>query len=427
MLQRRHSPYSRIEDIRQSRDQLLGLIVVTVVLGILLGLLVNGLYEYLTIQIRAPELQMLIFVFGVFLVVAILWMFTILRYQGTESERLRIDVALPFQLAENGSTVEITKQHRFRPVYQPAKHGRMLFLGTIPSNSIENRELAEQWRALRSEGKPVQMVLADFHDDLVDALILFALHRHSEDSLGGAAQYGWWHVQLEGYDVGYDGLPSLLQNNRFLRKRMEIDKDWKLRLPVGVAFTMKDNEDGTRIFSLRCPHRGGVRITRLPMHWVATRDSQPGKVLSEGADIPRKDWFYVIGSRVEVQAKYRNAVLSRSDNYQQWAADMLARLEESLDLAFFLATTSCIRMIPDINWKIGDIPDMDDSLWKSIQAIERQLESIKQELNRATMTELLSTILPSPPPTAIVAILPADATAGQSTARGGNHIIVIQS
>ena len=379
MFQRRHSPYSRIEDVRRSRSQLISLIVVTIFLGILLGLLTTGLYEYLITTLPAPEFQLWAWILGVFVLATIVFTLIVFRYRGTESERLRIDVALPYQLGQNGSTVEITKLHRFRPMYRPADLGRMLFSRSVSPKGAENQELAECWRTRRSEGKPVQMLLTDYHDALVDALILFALHRHSEDSLGVGARYGWWHIDLERYELTFEQLPQLLKSNRFLQARLEVDKGWKLRFPAQVVFTAWDEEDGTRVFSLRCPRRGGVRISCLPTRWMATRDSLPGKVLGEGANIPRKDWFYVLGSRIEVQAEYRNAVLSRSDNYQQWAADMLARLEEALDFGFFLATRH-ERMIPAINWKMGDIPNEDDSIWKSVQTIEQRLDRIEQGL-----------------------------------------------
>lgn len=386
MYRRRRSPYSRIEEIRRSRRQLLGLVLSTIVLGVVLGVLVNGLYEISTLWPAEPLwarglwiaiLVMIETLLAIGIVGVIIWRL----YLSTESERVRIDIAIPYHLP-GGRHLELAKQHRNRPAYRVATLGRLLFHRTLPPKSSDNHELAATWCEARAQGKPFQSLIYDLNADLVDAILVFALHRHSEGSLGPEAKYDWWQVDLRRHELTLDELPTPLSNNQFLRTLLGAEDGWKLALPEGVNFQITDQQENYHVcrnFSLICEQRGDVTITRLPHVWVAKQSSQPAQVLSEGISLKKQDDFFVIGTRIEAKATFRYTFLQRTDPFHQWSTDLLAQLEEMLDWGYFSAGRPD-RMIADLPWKIGDLPERSDSLWNKLSEIEDKLKRIDSSL-----------------------------------------------
>jgi hypothetical protein len=78
---------------------------------------------------------------------------------------------------------------------------------------------------------------------------------------------------------------------------------------------------------------------------------------------------------MEAVARLTWTLLPGSEPFHRWAAGLLARLEEALDFAYYIATRPD-RVIRDLEWKIGWVPE-GTSIVEMLQGLEGRLDELE--------------------------------------------------
>jgi hypothetical protein len=143
-----------------------------------------------------------------------------------------------------------------------------------------------------------------------------------------------------------------------------------LLLPEAVTFETTDTG-----WVLRHRRYGQVEVRWLPQLAVAGRRSQPFQALTTHMRLGEDSQLYVVGTRMEAVARLRRTLLPDSEPFHRWAAGLLARLEEGLDFAYYIATRPD-RVIRDLEWKIGWVPE-GTSIVEMLQGIEGRLGELE--------------------------------------------------
>lgn len=362
-MRRRYNPYTCIEEVRRSRSEVWGLVLVTVALGLLLGLLTEGLTGLLRSALPAPVWSAalaLASLLALLLTLAVAWLF----HGRAESQRARIDLWLPYHfpgprkatIARDGA-------------YQPPRHARRAFMRRYRPGSPALEVFLEDYAGAGSRGQPFQHFIAADHLALTQCLALYVLHRYGDESLGAEAPYGWWSVPLPSQRLSMDDLPPPLRDNPFLRADQQPD-EWRLLLPEHVTFHATE-----LCWVLRHRRYGQVTVRWFPELPVAGRHSQPYQALTTRMRLSERSQLTVVGSRVEAIAHLRRTLLPASEPFHEWATGLLARLEEALDFQYYIASRPA-RVIRDLEWKIGWVPE-GTSIVEMLQAIEARLEALE--------------------------------------------------
>jgi len=365
----RHNPYSQLAELRHSRNELLTLIVVTVLLGILLGLISNAIYELLQAWLSSVPVQewlpwianlkhlnrwLILSMSSILGLLIIFWLVQKL-YAKTQTDRVRMEVALPYLLHKNEIELVDINQGlpKGAPKYLAGTWAVDSFRKLYPSDSQANREVAEKWRQriTHSDGPP-QRTIKTPHGELTTALILFALHDQSKKLLGRDARFGWLQTNLQTDEITFDELPPLLRDNEFVQRRFGRNKNWKMKVPRGVR-CQAEVKDGLRIITLLNKDGDGLVIRRYPNFWVETWDSTAGQTLAGHiTPPPEKKYFYVMGSRIEAYAVFHYALPPFDDPFEEWASGLLTLLENALDVSDYLEQRTKFmqaRRTPEMN------------------------------------------------------------------------------
>lgn len=365
-MRRRDTPYSRLAEIRASRAELLALVLVTLALGLTLSLVSDALYESLHVQAASR-----LWVFGLSLAVTLLLTLTAvwLFHSHTESQAVRLEMWLPYHLP-GGDKVAIAR----RPGYQVTLHARRAWARRFRPHTLPMQEWLASWREAQAGGMVFQaFVLAD-HVALSQCLLLYALHRASEEMLGDEADFGWWKVDLTAQCWPMDAFPPPLCDNPFLRADQRPD-EWRLLLPQGVTLTLTAEPDNPwPRWTLRHRRYGQVDLRWKSRVAVTGRESQVWHVLTKYLRLHERSELYILNARLEAHARFRWTLLPRSDPFHRWAAGLLARLEEALDWGYFLETRPA-RILADLDWKVGWW-ERDDSLADALARLERRLDDL---------------------------------------------------
>jgi hypothetical protein len=372
-MRRRRSPYSLIEDVRRSRGEVLALVLVTVVLGLLLGLFTDGLVGMLQ-QVLTPSGWRVVVV-GAGLLTALLTLTAAWLFHGrAESQRACIDLWLPYHFPQSGRPTIASNS-----AYQPPRHARRAFMHRYRSNAPELKAFLEAHDDAQARGQPFQDFIADDHLALTQCLALYVLHRYADKSLGFEAPYGWWGTDLASQRLSMDDLPAPLCDNPFLRADQSAD-EWRLLLPEGVTFEATD-----RRWELRHRRYGDVTIRWHPELAAAGRHSQPYQALMHRMTLDEGSQLYVIGTRIEALVHLRWTLLPASEPFHRWATGLLARLEEALDFRYFIDTLPG-RIVRNLDWKIGWVPE-GSSIVEMLQTIEGRLDDLEMEAAIVTLEE----------------------------------------
>ncbi|MDY7079929.1 MAG: hypothetical protein SXV54_23850 [Chloroflexota bacterium] len=372
-MRRRHNPYSRIEETRRSRNEVWALILVTVILGLLLGLLTDGLSGILQAVLPAPLWNGALALSGLLallLTLTVAWLF----HGRTESQRASIDLWLPYHFP-GSQKATIAKGTS----YQPPRHARRAFTSRYRPNSPALAAFLETHAEAQTRGQPFQHFIAADHLALAQCLALYVLHRYGDESLGAEAPYGWWSVPLPSQRLSMDDLPAPLRDNSFLRSDQRPD-EWRLLLPEHVTFHATASH-----WTLRHRRYGHVTVRWFPQLPVAGHHSQPYQALTTRMRLSDETRLYVVGSRIETVAHLRHTLLPASEPFHEWATGLLARLEEALDFGYYIATRPS-RITRDLEWKIGWLPE-GSSIVDMLQTIEARLEALEMGVAVAALEE----------------------------------------
>jgi len=366
-MRRRHTPYSRLSEIRANRGELLALVLVTLILGLSLSLVSDALYEILPIR-PADRFWVL---GGGLLATLILTAFAVwLFYSRAESRDVRLGMWFPYHLPADSESVTIARSHS----YQVPRHARRAWMSRYRENARPTRDWLAQWRQAKKEGTFFQTFALADHAALSQCLLLYALHRAGEEMLGAEAGYGWWEVNLPARRWNMDDLPPPLSDNPFLRADQRPDK-WRLLLPQDVTLSLETGPDTAwPRWVLRHRHYGWVEFRWNPHVVVAGRGSQVWQVLTQHLRLSKESELYILRARLTGRAHFRWTLLPRSDPFHRWATGLLARLEEALDWGYFLENRPA-RILADLDWKIGWW-DRDDSLVDALARIEGRLDEL---------------------------------------------------
>lgn len=364
-MRRRGSPYSCIEHVRRSRGELLTLVLTTVVLGILLGLLTDGLSAQLHQAMTPTGSAVFLGAVG-FLVLVLTGLAAWLLHGRTESQRVCIEVWVPYHFPHrHGATIARDG------AYQPPRHARRAFMRRYRPNSSELEAFLQQHADAQARGELFQASIGDDQRALTQCLALYVLHYYTDRSLGAETVHDWWRVDLKSRRLSMDELPSPLRDNPFLRADQRPD-EWRLLLPEAVSF--QATKSG---WVLRHRRYGYVDVRWFPQLAIAGRRSQPYRALTSYMRLDKDSQLYVVGTRIEAVAQLRWSLLPASEPFHQWAAGLLARLEEALDFTYYTATRPD-RVIQDLEWKIGWVPE-GTSIVEMLQSIEGRLEELEMQ------------------------------------------------
>lgn len=369
MRHRRHSPYSRIEELRHSRQELLGLALLTVVLGVALGLLADLLGADLDAWLPRPEARYLLVGLSTLGLVTLV---VALFYSRSESRRLRIEVQVPYHLPGQGQPRIAT--HR---AYGLTTYARRAFMRRYRRNSQAVRRWRANWQQAEADGIPFQEFIAPDNAALVQCLLLYVLHRYGQDSLGQEAAYGWWKVHLPARRLTMDDLPPGLGDNPFLRADQRAGQ-WRLWWPAEVRIELAPDRAGADPFPRwRLRHRryGCVEIGSYPHLTLAGRGSQVWQVLTQRLKLAPRSRLFIVGTRLEARARFRWTFWPRGDAFHDWATGLLIYLEEALDWGYYLDTRTD-RLVAFLDMRVGWVPK-GSSLWDKLQEIEGRLEQIE--------------------------------------------------
>lgn len=380
-MRRRESPYSRLEEIRRSRGELLALVLTTVALGTLLSLLASGLYDYLLIRLPAQQ-QLWAFGLGVAVTLALVAVLVWRFYARGESQQVAIEFQIPYHLPASGRAT-IAQCHP----YQVTLHARRAFSRRYQQGSEEQKELVAAWQSARAEETSFQKFIAEANAQLVQCLALYALHRYGEESLGPRAAYSWWGVEMPARKLKMDDLPTPLRDNPFLRADQRAE-EWTLLLPKDVEPELLPEEGLFPRWRLRHRRYGYVELRWHPRLSVSGERSQAYYILTQRLRLSRRSQLYVIGTRLEAVARFRWTFWPASDPFHDWATGLLARLEEALDWEYFLATRAD-RLVADLDWKVGWVPE-GTSLVEMLQSIEGRLEELEKWAAQEEMDQKLT-------------------------------------
>jgi hypothetical protein len=372
-MRRRQSPYSCIEEMRRSRSEVLTLIVITVVLGLLLGLLTEGLADGLRASLTPQGWRLITWLAGLLsllLTLVVAW----LLHGYTESRRVRIDLWLPYHFPGRGRATVARNGG-----YRPPRHARRAFMRRYRAGSEACDAYLEAYAQAQGEGQPFQAFITDDHRQLTQCLALYVLHYYGDKSLGPESRRDWSAVAMEPREVAMDELPPPLRDNPFLRADQRPD-EWRLLLPEPVAFHAT-----SRTWRLRHRRHGEVIVRWLPRLTTAGRNRRPYKALTADMELGKGSELYVIGARIEAVARLRWILLPASEPFHRWATGLLARLEENLDFQYYI-TTQPDRVIRDLGWKIGWVPE-GSSIVEMLQTIEGRLDDLEMDAARAALEE----------------------------------------
>lgn len=372
-MRRRRSPYSCIEQVRRSRAEVLTLVLITVVLGFLLGLLTNGVTGALQ-QALTPRawsaLLALAASLALLLTAAAIWLF----HGRTESQWAHIDLWVPYHFpGRHRATIARGG------AYQPPRHARRAFMRRYRPNGPDLDAFLREKADAEAKGKLFQDFIADDQLALTQCLALYVLHYYSERSLGPEAAYHWWKVDMDPRRLSMDDLPSPVRKNPFLRADQRAH-EWRLLLPQGVGFEATETS-----WLLRHRWYGQVEVRWVPRLSVAGKHSQPYQALTSYMRLAKGSELHVVGTRIEAVARLHGTLLPTSEPFHRWATGLLARLEEALDFAYYIATRPD-RIIRDLEWKIGWVPE-GTSIVEMLQALEGRLEDLEMEAAAAALEE----------------------------------------
>ncbi|MBC8254121.1 MAG: hypothetical protein H8E35_08830 [Ardenticatenia bacterium] len=368
MRRRRRSPYSCIKALQRSREALLGLALLTIGLGILLNLVADLLGADLAMWIPSRPGR---YALGGGLAVVLAGLAVALFYSSSESQWVQMEIQIPYHLP-------FREQPRVaqRRSYGVTTYARRAFMRRYGKDSSQLEDWLANWRRAEAEGISFQHFIAEDNAALVQCLVLYALHRYGDESLGSQALYGWWKSELPATQLAAADLPPSLGDNLFLHADQRID-EWRLWWPKGMEITLEpeDSENPFPRWRLTHRHYGHVEVRWSPHLSVAGKGSQVWQVLTQRLRLGKRSRLFIIGTRLEAQARFRWTFWPGGEDFHHWATGLLNYLEEALDWGYYLHTRTD-RLVAMQDQRIGWMPE-GTSLFEKLQEIEGRLERLE--------------------------------------------------
>jgi hypothetical protein len=360
MYRRRTPPYSKIEQLKRNRLELIGLVCIGLFLGLTLNIIADYFYD--TIILTAKMSIWYIILITLF----ISFFMMLLLYYREKSDSLRLEVVIPYLVGKK-TGFGIAKQHRFRPAYLAAKEALRFMNQYLGQEKKLVVEMVEKWEVEKSQGGLIQDFLHDENVELIDALLIKALDKFCEDSFGASSNRDWWCVSMQFKKLSLKDLPEILQRNRYIQAWYGHTPDWNIQIPQNVDLSIQKIPEGL-IWKFNHPLFGCVWIKRFGGTAISKYGRSYGNVLGEGLQDQDRQDLFCFHNRLELSATFTMAFLPSVEPFQTWATNLLAFFEEALDWDFFMSTRSD-RLIADFPWKLGDLPS-GSSIWKKLEDIE---------------------------------------------------------
>jgi hypothetical protein len=365
MRRRRISPYSHIEVLRHSRQEILVLVLLTVGAGVALSLLSDLLGATLADWMPGPGARYALVGVSLLLFVGVV---VALFYARSEGRWLQIEIQVPYHLPAGGQPAVVR-----RGSYGVTVHARRAFVRRYRRGSPALQDWLDAWRRAQGKGMPFQRFAAADNAALVQCLVLYALHRYGQASLGPEAAYGWCRAGLPARQLTMDDLPPGLADNPFLRADQRAG-EWRLWWPREVEIELAPDKDGQNPFPRwRLKHRryGYVDVRWFPHVSVAGQGSQVWQVLTQRLKLDKRSRVFILGTRLETHAHFLLTFWPRGDAFNDWATGLLAYLEEALDWGYYLKTRTD-RLVAIQDQRLGWVP-RGTSVWEKLQEIEARL------------------------------------------------------
>jgi hypothetical protein len=345
-------------------------VIGTVFLGIILNILAAILYRSLSLDQSGLARAVVLF-YGTEFMLLLVGLIIVALYGRRESATAMLEIGIPY--FRDGQQIRIAHQHPHYPEYRPAVLGQRRFADACePGNPAANR-LCGEWQAALSTGIQLQNFLAPWHKALINCLILDALHRYGQRSLGSEARFGWRQILLATHQIKLDEIAKQLGDNVFVDALRRTAPQWKLLLPQGLHLQIEIRERES-IWILRHPWHGEIRLRCRREYRTAAPDHKIARILGINLPPKQRETLRVLISQVEAKASSRWVFLPFGDAFHEWATGLLAFLEEELDWVYFEQSLPD-RMIMDLLWMIGDLPE-GASLWQKVESIEAQLTGL---------------------------------------------------
>jgi hypothetical protein len=362
---RRNNPYSCIEELRRSRAEVLALVLITVVLGTLLGLLTEGLAAFLQ-AVLPPALWYALLGVASVVALALTALAALYLHGRTESRRVRISLWLPYHFPMPRQVV-IAQNSR----YLPLRHARRAFMRRYRSSSAALQAFMTAYAAVTTGERTFEDFIRQDNRLLTQCLALYVLHEYGERTLGPRAAYADWDVPLTAQTLTVTDLPEPVRTNPFLQADQNVEQ-WRLRLPEGLSFHVAgEHHDRWRLH-----HR---RYGDITIRWLYPLPVREGggafHVLRDRLHLQPKADVKFVCTRLEAQVHLRRTLLPASEPFQTWATGLLARLEETLDYDYYLAEAR--RHIPrNLERKIGWVPK-GTTLVEMLQQLDARLDDLE--------------------------------------------------
>lgn len=374
MRRRRVSPYSQVRVLQRSRQDLAALILLTIGLGLALNLLATLVGEDLKARVPWQGVRYLVVALPTLLLAGLV---VVLFYSAAETSWVPMEIQIPYHLPGKGRP-EIL----LRGSYGVTHRARQAFGRRYREGTPELEQWQGAWRQATGARIRFQDFFAEDHAALVQCLLLYTLHRYGEASLGDEACFGWFKSDLPAVKLGLEDLPADLADNPFLKA--EQGTTWRLLLPQGVRLELlPENEEELPFRRWRLQHRryGCVEIHWYPYLAVASKRSQPYRVLTQDQGLGPHSRVYVLATRLEARASLHWTLLRGADAFHDWAAGLLCYLEEALDWGYYLNTRSD-RLVAQIDEHMGRVHN-GASLFDRLEQLEKQLRSLERKDSRA--------------------------------------------
>ncbi|MBN1138087.1 MAG: hypothetical protein JXM73_15975 [Anaerolineae bacterium] len=376
-MRRRDTPYSRLDQIRARRGDLVALVLTTLLLGLTVNVVGDALYDL----VREPSCSVLWSLIIAIVATLLLTMFLVgLLYGRATTAPARIELWLPYHLpaGDRGAPRAVTLAARSS--YQVTRHARRAWTRRYPQGAAQTRDWLARWREAQAAGTPFQQAALADHIALCQCLLLYALHRAGDEILGREARFGWWAVDLPAHPWHLDDLPAPWRDNPFVRADLgRHAAEWRLLLPhdISLAVTAPPGSAWPG-WTLRHRRYGQVDLVWREQVAVAGPGHQVWQVLTQHLRLGERSELVILNARLEVQASFRRTLRPASDDFHRWAASLLARLEEALDWQYYMDKRPA-RILANLDRRLGWWPE-DDSLVDAVARLERRLDELALSL-----------------------------------------------